>query len=222
MVKESNIDFNSVPDKDLFFYMACTEEDSVTADVAFNEFYSRYKAYTFHICRNRFLSRRQFDEEDLKSFFHNVFLKIYEKSDTISFDNQIPDQEIEYAIKAMIGSFVEFEAKEYFRVRGNENLQIDYSDEDQDLITMEKSDSVQSIESKVLDKALDTLPEKSRLILLELFRYDDDGKNTPSRVLDELCKYFDTTKPTLRKTKERALKKVKEYIEQSETLKLTK
>src|SRR5690606_40598801 len=94
-----------------------------------------------------------------------------------------------------------------------------------DTISLEKRSSEPAIESeelaedlftnvnfKVLDEALNMLSERDRHILLTLYLYYEEGKNTPSDVLKMLCKIYDTTPVNIRKIKERSEKKIVEYF----------
>ena len=54
------------------------------------------------------------------------------------------------------------------------------------------------------------------------YTYYEKGKNTPSNVLDEICKIHKTTKPNIRKIKERSEKKIIEYLENKSNLKAVK
>jgi len=226
MDKLNEVTFKDVSDEDLFFYMACREEDSSTANLAFNEFYTRYKNYTFSVCRDFFISRNRFDEEDLKSFFHNVFLKIYYKSGEISIDSSVPIEERKYVILKIISRYVNYEGLTYMKSSRDPSSEINYTDELLNDIPEESLIEYESIEKKMLNKALDSLGDRNKFILLDFYRYEtvnsEKGSWTPSDALDEMCEYYNTTKQALRKTKERALKKLKDYVDHTEKLKIVK
>ncbi len=70
---------------------------------------------------------------------------------------------------------------------------------------------VLSANHKLMSDALTTLPERDRHILATLYIYAEEGKKTPSDVLDMLCEMHQTTRMNLRKIKERGEKKIREY-----------
>ncbi|UXX80888.1 hypothetical protein N7E81_07215 [Reichenbachiella carrageenanivorans] len=226
MEKEKEVSFQNVNDEELFFYMACRDEDPTTADLAFNEFYSRFKNYTFSVCRDFFISRNRFDEEDLKSFFHNVFLKIYDKAGEISIDSSVPNDEKEFVILKIISRFVNYEGLTYLKSSKNSSLEISYTDDLLNDVPEEGLSEYQSIERKTLENALASLSDRNRFILLDFYRHENINSEkanwTPPQTLTEMCNYYDTTKQALRKIKERALKKIIEYVDQSEKLKVVK
>ena len=77
----------------------------------------------------------------------------------------------------------------------------------------------ESTNIKVLNDALNTLSERDRHILLTIYLYYDEGKNTPSDTLDLLCEMYGTTKVNIRKIRERSEKKIIDYFSQHTQLK---
>lgn len=80
--------------------------------------------------------------------------------------------------------------------------------DDEVLLTM-------SAESECLQKALATLTERERDIILISALYSGDGKQLrlPQDILEGLCKHLETTKENIRTIRRRAHNKIKKYVE---------
>ena len=158
-----------------------------------------------------------YDEHLFQATMNNAFFKIY--SNPLSFS--IPEgAKNDNCFKAWISVVANNELKtllkDYF------TKESDLSIIDEELIQENESinsDIADSLNIKMLNDALDTLNDRDREILLTLYNYHEDGKNTPSYVLDAICKLHNTTKPNIRKIKERSEKKIVEYFSKLSQLK---
>ncbi|WKN46438.1 hypothetical protein [Tunicatimonas pelagia] len=199
--------------RNLFAEMALRGKDEKRSTRAFNQFYKLFKNYVYTVCKDFFTGRGIQDDEHLKSFFHNVFVTIHEKSDSLEIADSVPDAEVRFVICAIIGKFIRYEGLQYLReLSPDKSVDIAFIDAYQEDIKAEEFTMAESIPLMKLNQALDTLSEEQRLILLECFRYHDENSNTPSKVLNELEMYFGKNRAALRKIKSRALKHVKEII----------
>ena len=121
----------------------------------------------------------------------------------------IPDHQVVHAQEETV-------PRRYVRLLDNtaENLndptayQECIGNDDEVLLTM-------SVESECLQKALATLTEREREIILISAQYSVDGKQLrlPQDVLDGLCKRLKTTKENIRTIRKRAYNKIKKYVE---------
>jgi DNA-directed RNA polymerase sigma subunit (sigma70/sigma32) len=96
------------------------------------------------------------------------------------------------------------------------------SDEEMKELSVEPEDfelvdtgEVPDMKVKVLEEALHQLTEKEYDVLMTYIEYDtDQKKHIPDNILAVLTTKYQTTVVNLRQIKCRALKKVKDYIEQ--------
>lgn len=213
-----------IPLRKLFDEMALGEKERERSSMAFEQFYEQFKNYVYTVCKD-FLSTRGIDDKDhLGSFFNNVFVTILQKSEKLKVPDTVPDSEVKYVICSIIGKFIKFEGLQYLReLDSNNSVEIEfievYNEDVEENLTGNEGES---IPLATLNKALGTLNEQTRLILLECFRYHDENKNIPSKVLDELEQHFGKSRQALRKIKSRALKEIKEIVLNSDNIEITK
>jgi len=184
--------------------------DEHSAVTAFANLYHGYSKFLNSVVSYVLKNSGIYDEQILNTVVNNTFYKLYENPLIFSFPEKAVDDK---GFKAWLSRVAKNEFKrlvaEYYK----------------DTISLEKMSSEPAIESeeladdlfinvnfKVLDEALNMLSERDRHILLTLYLYYEEGKNTPSDVLKILCKMYDTTNPNIRKIKERSEKKIVEYF----------
>ena len=78
------------------------------------------------------------------------------------------------------------------------------------------------LNTKMMEDALNTLSERDRGILRMLYNFHEDGKNTPSYILDLICQTFVTTKPNIRQIKKRSEATIIAYFTKFSPLKAIK
>lgn len=206
--------------EDLFLMMSMKDDDLEQANLAFEEFYRRYGKYLWAIC-SRVCSnfKGKLDKILSEDVFSNTVQKVYERAETFidKAESLKTDEEKDVRIKAWLGKIAQNELYAIMRSSLNDDNIIYDSDQLLNLeVAEENTDEkpVASIEKKLLDSALATLKPREREILRAFFMYEEQGKNTPSEILNDLCKLYKTTKDNLRQIKSRSLKKVKNYVEQ--------
>lgn len=83
-------------------------------------------------------------------------------------------------------------------------------------------EQVLSINRKHLDAALKTLSERDRSILLTFYEYFEEGRDSPTDVLDRLEVWHNTTRGNIRVVRMRALKKIVKYFSENTHLRPVK
>lgn len=186
------------------------ENDEDSAVAGFTALYHGYSKFLNSVVSSALKKSGIYDEQILNSVVNNTFYKLYENPLIFSFPKKAIDDK---GFKAWLSKVAKNEFKrllaEYYK----------------DTVSLEKVSSETAIESdelaedlfanvnfKALDEALNMLSERDKHILLTLYLYYEEGKNTPSVVLKMLCKMYDTTNPNIRKIKERSEKKIVEYF----------
>ena len=100
-------------------------------------------------------------------------------------------------------------------ILGSDSEMTEPAVEPKDFEFVDESNDVANMNQKVLEDALHQLNEKEYDVLMMYIEYDtDQKKHIPDSILAVLTKKYQTTAVNLRQIKCRALKKVKDYIEQ--------
>ena len=216
----------NVSDWELLQSIACN--DSAQAELAYMEFYYRYSSHTLNVCRK---SCYAFDSSNLLAddIFQNTLLKILYKAHTFKLKNPQEKTNISNEIKGWVSRIAKNELINFLRQNPDEKRLSDpfrirtFEIEDNEplLINNEGENIIEiqppSINQIHLDKALTTLSERERYILMTYMQFYnpmEPDKHLPDDVLSSICNKFNIKPDNIRQIKGRALKKLKEEINQ--------
>ncbi|MDD5569658.1 MAG: sigma-70 family RNA polymerase sigma factor [Bacteroidales bacterium] len=207
--------------EELLLSISYKEENIKNAESAFNILYKEYSKLLYSVLKNNFGIR---DKQFLNAIVNNTFLAIYENPLFTTPDNS--QKNTDNAFKGWILQIAKNELQDL--LQDFKILNIKTSDNNEPVfietyIDAEKDNiNIESINAKILKNALDSLPERDRDVLRFLYLYQEDGKKTPSKVLNNLCNYFGITKENIRQIKVRSEKKIIEYFSKYSQLKSIK
>jgi len=199
---------------ELFLSMALKDDDRQEAEKAFAEFYNKYKNFLYTVVRNACKSWEMYGDELIQALHQNTFLTVYEKAESFLLIEDIPFERQEKRMKSWLGRIAQTEMFKLLRELKDENDKIEYHD---DLTFLENSaEEIKPQKSKdflLAEKALQTLSERDRNILVTYLMFDDGNKNLPSDEIQRLADMWDVLPDNMRQIKKRSLAKVKKYIE---------
>ncbi|BFO65361.1 sigma-70 family RNA polymerase sigma factor [Chryseobacterium sp. KCF3-3] len=204
--------------EDILLVISEKSDDETSALAAFSKLYKSYSKFLSAVISGALKNSGIYDEQVLNTVMNNTFFKIYENPLIFSF----PENAIENNFKAWLSTVARNELKrlliEYYR---NKEESLSNGNNDVAIIESEvlPEGIFESVNLKVLNDALNLLSERDRHILLTLYMYYEEGMKTPSDVLDLLCEMYGTTKPNIRKIKERSEKKIIEHFSKYTELK---
>jgi RNA polymerase sigma factor (sigma-70 family) len=192
-------------------------EDEKSAVNAFDDLYKEYSKFLSSVVKNSLKKMGIYDEHLFQTIINNVFYKIYEKPLAFSTpENAKNDNCFKAWMSVIAKNELNSLIKEYYSKEKNLEIVVDEPFLEDEIID---SELAESINVKMLKDALNTLSERDKEILISLYNYHEEGKNTPSSVLDTIAKLHNTTKPNIRKIKERSEKKIIEYFSNLSQLK---
>lgn len=195
------------------------EENRTEAEKAFEVFYKQYSKYLVVVISN------------LKSKFHdsypdiiditvsNTLLKVFENppldfrildSDT---NSDVNNKFKAYLVKKAKWCFFDLlKTKQYIR---EFELKIDDDEDFFEPIEFSINEKNIKLEEnlKVLQELIVSLSEKERNILLTIFEYYDSEKKLPKEILQVLSASHKITKDSIRKVKERGIKKIIKHFQ---------
>jgi len=199
---------------DLFLSMALKEDNRQGADKAFTEFYNRYKNYLYTVVLNACKSWVMYGDELIQAVHQNTFLTVFEKSEDFLLIEEIPFERQEKRMKSWLGKIAKTEMFKLLRELKEGKEKIEYYD---DLTSLENSDEeikTQKSENFLLaEKALNSLSERDRNILVTYLMFEGDNKKLPSDEIKRLADMWNVLPDNMRQIKKRSLAKVKKYIE---------
>jgi len=199
---------------DLFLSMALKKDNRQDAEKAFAEFYNRYKNYLYTVVRNACKSWEMYGDELIQAVHQNTFLTVFEKSEDFLLIEDIPFERQEKRMKSWLGEIARTEMFKLLRELRDEKDNIEYHD---DLTFLENSDEEikpqKSEDFLLAEKALNTLNERDRNILVTYLMFEDGNKKLPSSEIQNLSEIWDVLSDNMRQIKKRSLAKAKKYIE---------
>jgi len=199
---------------DLFLSMAMKDDDRQEAERAFGKFYDCYKNYLFTVVRNACKSWEKYGEELVQAVHENTFLKVYEKADSFMIIEDLPFERQELRMKAWLGKIAQREMLLLLREFKDEKEKIDYHD---DLSFLEQPEEVSNSQTpeeiKLVEKALKTLSDRDRHIVITYMMFEDGNKQLPKPEIERLAEIWDVLPDNMRQIKKRSIAKVKQYIE---------
>ncbi|MCO5286982.1 MAG: sigma-70 family RNA polymerase sigma factor [Chitinophagaceae bacterium] len=205
--------------ENILLLISYKEEDEDSAKAGFTDLYHGYSKFLSSVISRALKDRGIYDEQILNTVISNTFYKLYKNPLLFSFKNGTKNDN---AFKAWLSKVAKNELKrlivEYYRERETSSLEL--LGNESAIESDELADEIcRNVNFKILDNALQLLSERDKHILLTLYLYYEEGKNTPSAVLKLLCKMYDTTTANIRKVKERGEKKIVEYFSKNTQLK---
>lgn len=184
------------------------------ADEAFTELYYRYSKFLTSAVQTHMRSQGKYIKEIVDMVVSNVFIEVYHNPLNFSFDPQKHASEI----MAFKGWIVRIARNEFYDIikqsSQRENRLRLVGDEDllNPPVEIEVEEEFICNNRKLLDKALEGLNDEERYVLMSCYDVYEEGRYTPSDVLDILCEKLSTTRANIRQIKKRSLDKVKNYL----------
>jgi len=198
---------------DLFLAMAMKEEDRQNAEKAFTEFYNRYKNFLFTVIKKACKSWEMYGEELIETVFENTFLTVFDKAETFLKLDDIPFERQEKRMKSWLSQIAKNEMLQLLRQYKIDKDKIEYAN-DLSFIERIESETEEIISDDILlaEKALQTLSERDRNILVTYLMYEDGNKKLPSIEIQKLADMWGVLPDNMRQIKKRSLAKLEIFI----------
>jgi len=198
---------------DLFLAMAMKEEDRQNAEKAFTEFYNRYKSFLFTVIKNACKSWEMYGDELIETVFENTFLTVFDKAETFLKLDDIPFERQEKRMKAWLSQIAKNEMLQLLRQYRIDKDKVEFTDDLSFVERMEdETEEIISDDILLAEKALQTLNERDRNILVTYLMYEDGNKKLPSCEIQKLADMWGVLPDNMRQIKRRSLAKLEIFI----------
>lgn len=206
------------PSEDLLVYISMQEDDPGEARKAFNEFHRRFKQFVWSVAVS--LARKIHDpnqEAIARDIFNDTFLDVFHNHAKENYFDSDRCDDIEKGIKAWLAGIAR---THYYHmldaVKATSNMSyLDVFPErpffDQD--DSEAEEMVDPPLMSVLQRALQTLSDRDREILLIAAQFEEQGR-LPKEVKQSLCKAYGLAPDSLRQVKKRSKEKIEKYLQE--------
>jgi len=189
------------------------EENEKEAQIAFSKLYKEYGKFLYSLVK-----KREKDTQIVSATVSNVFLAMYDNP--LSFKAR-KGETSDGSFKAWLSVVAKHELLKLYKEYFDEKISFNESDSDSSVFESTEVDEnqLENINFKILQGALDSLNERDREIMLTLYTYYEEGKKTPSEILELLCKKYNTSKDNIRQIKVRSEAKIIDYFSKVSPLK---
>ena len=203
--------------EEILLSIALKEEDSKSADISFSKLYKHYSIPLQSIIKVVLKKMGIYDVDLMNTALNTTFVKIYENP---PLDFKIKENNtLDNCFIAYLVTITKHEILSLLKPKKDDKVTISESDlRDIAFEEYEIDDSILSINAKTLNDALNTLKPEHKEIILALYNYHEEGKKTPTEVLDTLCKTYGTTRDSIRQIKKRGMDKIIEYFSKHSNL----
>ncbi len=197
----------------LFLAMAMKEEDRQNAEKAFTEFYNRYKSFLFTVIKKACKSWEMYGDELIETVFENTFLIVFDKAETFLKLDDIPFERQEKRTKAWLSQIAKNEMLQLLRQYRIDKDKVEFTD-DLSFIERGEEETEEIISDDILlaEKALQSLNERDRNILVTYLMYEDGNKKLPSSEIQKLADMWGVLPDNMRQIKKRSLAKLEIFI----------
>lgn len=198
---------------DLFLSMAMKEDNRLDSEKAFTVFYNRYKNYLYTIVKNACKSWEMYSDELVEDVFENTFLTIYTKAENFMVIEDIPFERQEKRMKSWLGKIAKNEMLQLLRQFKIDKDKIKYTDDLTFLDDVKEEVNSQASDDILLaEKALQTLSERDRNILVTYLMFEDGNKKLPSNEIQRLADMWNVHPDNMRQIKKRSMTKLEMFI----------
>lgn len=197
----------------LFLAMAMKEEDRQNAEKAFTEFYNRYKNFLFTVIKKACKSWEMYGDELIETVFENTFLTVFDKAETFLKLDDIPFERQEKRMKAWLSQIAKNEMLQLLKQYRIDKDKIEFTDDLNFIERIEnETEEITSDDILLAEKALKTLSERDRNILITYLIYEDGNKKLPSSEIQKLADMWGVLPDNMRQIKKRSLAKLEIFI----------
>ena len=198
---------------DLFLSMAMKDDNQLEAEKAFDEFYRHYKDYVYSIVRKACKSWEMYGEELVEAVFDDTFITVYSKAESFIVIEDIPFERQEKNMKAWLGKIAKNEMLQLLRVYKTDKERLEFTDDLSFIKCDDETTESQVSEDYLLaEKALKTLSERDRNILVTYLMFQDGNRKLPRDEIQRLADMWNVLPDNMRQIKKRSLNKMEMYL----------
>ena len=201
---------------EMFLSMALKEDNRPDAEKTFSVFYNRYKNYLYTIVKKACKSWEMYGDELVEAVFENTFLTVYAKAESFMVIEDIPFERQEKRMKSWLCKIAKNEMLQLLQQFKIDKDKIEYTDDLSFLENINEEILPQATSDYMLaEKALQTLSERDRNILVTYLMFEDGNKKLPSTEIQRLSDMWNIHPDNMRQIKKRSLAKTELYIKSS-------
>jgi RNA polymerase sigma factor (sigma-70 family) len=225
----TEVSFREDSDYDLFGYMAMKDDDPVSAQAAWAEFYCRHAGYIFGALTKA--HGEYLEEESLQDLASATLIRVYERAHKFKTNPEVSEHDIQ---RRHVRSWIARIAQNLYndQLREQKGFQIILPDDEQEweqisfeVFCSEKAedgnwDELKKLEQQWIKEAFQNLNEREQYVLRVAAEYEKPGKDhqrLPNKISLELAKALNTTSDGVRQIRKRAKDSIKKYVQQRES-----
>lgn len=203
-------------DEDLLVYMSWRSDEPELAQAACGEFYERHKAYLFAVILRS--HGKSLGREGVSDMTTETFMRVFERAETYKPSGSSDVDVQRRNVLAWVGAIANNLCLDHFRHPDTRLVLVDEWADDTEPTHREEVEECfhLSDELRLIHEAMDTLTAREQEVLRVTMAYwktDGSQQRLPNDVAEDLARSWETTSANIRKIRERAMKKVREFVE---------
>ncbi|WP_352422966.1 sigma-70 family RNA polymerase sigma factor [Proteiniphilum sp.] len=213
-VKSDLKTLNEIDLADLFLRMSLKEENRQDAEQAFSLLYERYKDFIYTVVKKACLPWKMYGEDLILSVHQNTFLTVYQKADQFLLIDEVVADKKEYRLKAWLAAIAKNEMYQLLReFKEYKEKMVRVDDLSFTIFSLEPEVTEEpSANLLLVEKALNTLNERDKHILITYLMYEDGNRKLPREEIQKLADMWNVHPDNMRQIKKRSLDKIKKYM----------
>lgn len=206
-------------DEDLLVYMSWREDHPDLAQAACGEFYERHVKYVYAVIDRSF--GQSLGPDGVADMTTETFMRVFERAETYKSCGS-DDRDVQRRnVLAWIGAISSNLCLDHFRHPDTRLILVDEWAEDREPTHREETiaDDCPTGELRLIHDAMATLTDREQQVLRVTAAYwknDGTQQRLPNAVAEDLARSFETTSANIRKIRERAMKKLREFVEEAQ------
>lgn len=206
-------------DEDLLVYMSWRSEYPELAQAACGEFYERHKLYLYAVILRS--HGKSLGREGVSDMTTETFMRVFERAQTYKPCGSEDADTQRQNVRAWVGAIAGNVCMDYFRDSDTHLVLVDEWTNDADPTHHDKDEECNQLSDELLliHEAMVTLTDREQEVLRVTMAYwknDGSQERLPNHVAEDLARSFETTSANIRKIRERAMKKVRNFVEAAE------
>lgn len=192
--------------------------DSLAVD-AWEEFHTRHRGYLYAVCTKVFTGR--VGEQRIEDIVQDALVRAFHKAGTLGNEAGLDGVSQRRLVRAWLGKICEHIVSDYFR------RQPDVDFVDKEVLEAHEAaethedpadevDPVYAARLRIIEEALDTLTDREREVIRTTMIWSKLGQkkgHMPRKVMTDLTTSLKISSDYVRKIRERAMTKVKAYVD---------
>jgi RNA polymerase sigma factor (sigma-70 family) len=190
---------------------------------AWEEFYERHGGYLLGVCKRAYTGR--VGEYKIEDIVQDALVRAFQKAGTLHADDSLDRESQCHLVRGWLSTICQHIVSDYFRGQPEVDFVDDQVLETHKAVEPQEVDPTLDVDCspmtrlQLMEEAIETLTDREQEVLrttMMWFKPNQEAQKLPHSVMTELTGSLKTNPGNIRKIRERAMTKLRNYIESHE------